>query len=311
MEEKKKKKFIIPLPYTGGNLGKTLMFGLVIVLAVVGAMMLQAKELTQIQEDGYVVEEELSDALKNGVTDPVSQDEVGLYAVSAWQKVYSRLGSYYVGEEQQKFQKTYPEFLESGSGVRFLDDGATLIGEDMVTRLQVYDGLRLNNGNTFGEDGMQADVENFILTSLPNGMYINAQNMTLTYAAVSHTVSADSIVFFDDSEIRYYSREDGSLHYGEITSLMAAEITIGNLHMNYRDFLDLLRNPGSGSGVDNPSDEPASYDDGAEEATASAGTIITTPGKAESLDSLKSESNTEEKEKDQNQQDSVLTVEEN
>ena len=102
MEEKKKKKFIIPLPYTGGNLGKTLMFGLVIVLAVVGAMMLQAKELTQIQEDGYVVEEELSDALKNGVTDPVSQDEVGLYAVSAWQKVYSRLGSYYVGEEQQK-----------------------------------------------------------------------------------------------------------------------------------------------------------------------------------------------------------------
>lgn len=57
-----------------------------------------------------------------------------------------------------------------------------------------------------------------------------------------------ALYFFDDSEIRYYSREDGSLHYGEITSLMAAEITIGNLHMNYRDFLDLLRNPGSGSG---------------------------------------------------------------
>lgn len=49
-------------------------------------MMLQAKELTQIQEDGYVVEEELSDALKNGVTDPVSQDEVGLYAVSHGRK---------------------------------------------------------------------------------------------------------------------------------------------------------------------------------------------------------------------------------
>lgn len=154
MEEKKKKKFIIPLPYTGGNLGKTLMFGLVIILAVVGAMMLQAKELTQIQEDGYVVEEELSDALKNGVTDPVSQDEVELYAVSAWQKVYSRMGSLYVGEEQQKFRKTYLEFLGKRiPGVRFLDDEATLIGEDMTTRLPVYDGLRVNNGNTFGEDG--------------------------------------------------------------------------------------------------------------------------------------------------------------
>ena len=281
MEEKKKKKFIIPLPYTGGNLGKTLMFGLVIVLAVVGAMMLQAKELTQIQEDGYVVEAELSDALKNGVTDPVSQDEVELYAVSAWQKVYSRMGSLYVGEEQQKFQKTYPEFLESGSGVRFLDDEATLIGEDMTTRLPVYDGLRVNNGNTFGEDGIQADVENFILTALSNGMYINAQNMTLTYAAVSHTVSADSIVFFDDSEIRYYSREDGSLHYGEITSLMAAEITIGNLHMNYRDFLDLLRNPGSGSGVDEPSEVPSRYGEDTEtDIVSGAGNITTTDGDA-------------------------------
>ena len=305
MEEKKKKKFIIPLPYTGGNLGKTLMFGLVIVLAVVGAMMLQAKELTQIQEDGYVVEEELSDALKNGVTDPVSQDEVELYAVSAWQKVYSRMGSLYVGEEQQKFQKTYPEFLESGSGVRFLDDEATLIGEDMTTRLPVYDGLRVNNGNTFGEDGIQADVENFILTALANGLYINTQNMELTYAENRKVVPVDSVVYFGDSEVRCYSRTEGILKYQEITGLMAAEITIGNLHMNYRDFLDLLRNPGSGSGVDEPSDEPAIYDDGAEEATASAGTIITTPGKAESLDSLKTESNTEEKEKDQNQQDSV------
>lgn len=305
MEEKKKKKFIIPLPYTGGNLGKTLMFGLVIILAVVGAMMLQAKELTQIQEDGYVVEAELSDALKNGVTDPVSQDEVELYAVSAWQKVYSRMGSLYVGEEQQKFQKTYPEFLESGSGVRFLDDEATLIGEDMTTRLPVYDGLRVNNGNTFGEDGIQADVENFILTALANGLYINTQNMELTYAENRKVVPVDSVVYFGDSEVRCYSRTEGILKYQEITGLMAAEITIGNLHMNYRDFLDLLRNPGSGSGVDEPSDEPAIYDDGAEEATASAGTIITTPGKAESLDSLKTESNTEEKKKDQNQQDSV------
>lgn len=167
------------------------------------------------------------------------------------------MGSLYVGEEQQKFQKTYPEFLESGSGVRFLDDEATLIGEDMTTRLPVYDGLRVNNGNTFGEDGIQADVENFILTALANGLYINTQNMELTYAENRKVVPVDSVVYFGDSEVRCYSRTEGILKYQEITGLMAAEITIGNLHMNYRDFLDLLRNPGSGSGVDEPSDEPA------------------------------------------------------
>ena len=282
MEEKKKKKFVIPLPYTGGNLGRTLVFGAVIVLAVIGAMMLQAKELTQIQEDGYVVEEELSDALKNGVTDPVSQDEVEMYAVSAWQKVYSRMGSFYVGEEQQKFQKTYPEFLESGSGIRFIDEGATLIGEDMTTRLPVYDGLRVNNGNTFGEDGMQADVENFVLVQLSNGMYMNAQNMALSYAEVKNVVPSDSVVYFDDSEIRYYSRTDGTMEYHELTGLMAAEITIGNLHMNYRDFLDLLRNPGgNGSGVDEPSDVPSRYGEDTEVGSISGeGTILTSEGEA-------------------------------
>ena len=43
----------------------------------------------------------------------------------------------------------------------------------MCIRDRVYDGLRVNNGNTFGEDGIQADVENFILTALANGLYIN------------------------------------------------------------------------------------------------------------------------------------------
>lgn len=77
------------------------------------------------------MEAELSDALKNGVTDPVSQDEVELYAVSAWQKVYSRMGSLYVGEEQQKFQKTYPEFL----GKRFPASGFSMMRQLSLVRI--------------------------------------------------------------------------------------------------------------------------------------------------------------------------------
>ena len=259
-EKKNRKKRKIALPLFSGNLAKSLVFGLIIIAAIAGAALLQMKEITQIYEDGYVVTGEVNDVLKNGMSDPANQETVSLYGVSSYEKIYSRLGSLYVGEGEEKLNKAYPEFLGSGSGIRFLDSGSTLIGEDMTTRLQTYDGLRLNDGNTFGEDGMQADVENFVLTGLINGLYITSQNMKLTYASTEDTVPADSVVYLGDSEVRYYSPQDGALHYGEVTGLMAAQIQIGNLNMGYREFLDLLKNPSTGSGVDNPSSEPASLE---------------------------------------------------
>lgn len=278
-EKKNRKKLKITLPLFSGNLAKSLVFGLIIIAAIAGAALLQMKEITQIYEDGYVVTGEVNDVLKNGMSDPANQETVSLYGVSSYEKIYSRLGSLYVGEGEEKLNKAYPEFLGSGSGIRFLDSGATLIGEDMTTRLQTYDGLRMNDGNTFGEDGMQADVENFVLTGLTNGLYITSQNMKLTYASTEDTVPADSVVYLGDSEVRYYSPQDGALHYGEVTGLMAAQIQIGNLNMGYREFLDLLKNPSTGSGVDNPSSEPASLEGETQEGQIiSAGNVVTTTG---------------------------------
>lgn len=272
MNEKKKKKSALAgiLLLLGGNLGKSLLFGALIILAVIGASLLRMKAWTVIGADGYVVTEDVSDTLKNGLTD-TEKEYVALYPVSAYDEVFSRMGNLYVGEELQKLEKGYPQFLGNGSGIRFLIEGSSLIGEDMVTYLPVYDGLRVNGGNSFGEDGMQADVENFVLTGLSNGLYINAQNIQLTYAAVTDTIPADSILYFGDSEVRAYTRENGTLHYTEITKLMAARIRIGNLDMNYRDFLELLRNRTEGSGVDEPND-PSVWED----AEAESGEVIDT-----------------------------------
>ena len=54
--------------------------------------------------------------------------------------------------------------------------------------------------------------------------------MELSYALARDVVPADSVVYFDDSEIRFYSRTDGTMKYQEITGLMAAEITIAPLN---------------------------------------------------------------------------------
>lgn len=272
MNEKKKKKSVLAslLLLLGGNLGKSLLFGALIILAVLGASLLRMKAWTMIAADGYVMTEDVSDTLKNGLAD-AEKEYVALYPVSAYDEVFSRMGNLYVGEELQKLEKGYPQFLGNGSGIRFLIEGSSLIGEDMVTYLPVYDGLRVNGGNSFGEDGMQADVENFVLTGLSNGLYINAQNIQLTYASVTDTIPADSILYFGDSEVRAYTRENGTLHYTEITKLMAARIRIGNLDMNYRDFLELLRNRTEGSGVDEPKD-PSAW----EEAEAKSGEVIDT-----------------------------------
>lgn len=261
MREKRKGKGIKALvvrAFSGSSLGRTMLFGGLILLAVAGASILRMKAWTVIAADGYVLTEDVSNTLKNGLDDS-GKERVALYPVSAYQEVYSRMGTLYVGEELQKLEKTYPQFLGSGSGVRFLAEGSSLIGEDMTTYLPVYDGLRVNDGNSFGEDGYQADVENFILLGLSNGLYMNAQNMKLTFASVTETVPSDSILYFDDSEVRCYVRDGDALQYREITRLMAARIQIGNLDMDYRDFLERLRSRSS-SGVDQPA-EPSEWKD--------------------------------------------------
>lgn len=257
--KKKKKALAGAVLLLKSGWGRSLLLAAAIILALAGAAMLRMKEWSQITEDGYVVTEEVADTLKNGMEDPEAE-YVDLYPVSAWDGVYSRLGSLYVGEDLQRFLQAYPQILGSGSGVRFLTDSMELIAEDMTTRLSTYDGLRMNGGITFNEDGSQADVENFVLVGLPNGLYLNAQNMELSYASVSTVVPADSIVYFGESEVRCYVRRESELVYQEIGSLMAARIRIGNLDMDYRDFLELLESS-SGSGVDVPREEPARWEE--------------------------------------------------
>lgn len=257
--KKKKKALAGAVLLLKSGWGRSLLLAAAIILALAGAAMLRMKEWSQITEDGYVVTEEVADTLKNGMEDPEAE-YVDLYPVSAWDGVYSRLGSLYVGEDLQRFLQAYPQILGSGSGVRFLTDSMELIAEDMTTRLSTYDGLRMNGGITFNEDGSQADVENFVLVGLPNGLYLNARNMELSYASVSTVVPADSIVYFGESEVRCYVRRESELVYQEIGSLMAARIRIGNLDMDYRDFLELLESS-SGSGVDVPREEPARWEE--------------------------------------------------
>ncbi|MCD8046309.1 MAG: hypothetical protein LUE90_06720 [Clostridiales bacterium] len=252
--EGKRKKYILPL-----------IIAAVILVIAAATLMLRTVNWATVYADGYLLTDDVSATLNNGAEED-SVQRVTLLSVKEQDTIYKKARHLFVGDDLTAFEDAYPEFFAGNSGVRFFDDSATLIAEDMVTTYTTYNGLRLLNGLTFNQDGSQADAENFILVRLSSGFYLNAQDIILTGARGTDTIAENSIVCFGENYIRAFVRTDEIMEYHEYTNLDNATITIGNLTMSYYDFYLLLTGVSEeGSGVDEPIEEEVTFEDLTEE----------------------------------------------
>ncbi len=230
--------------------------GAVLLLVLAGAAALtlgRVRTHSVVWADGYFITEDVAPALRRGLSEEDEEMRVELLGARAQDVVYSRLGSYFVGSDMTEVEAAYPQYLAGTTGVRFLDAETVLLAEDLETRTPTYDGLRLNGGVTFAEDGMQAHVENYILAQLPNSLYMTAQDMLLRVQGRTITVPSTSLASFAETALTAYVHVDGTLEYREYADLEEATVTFGGLTLPYADFYDWLTGGGDGvPGVDKP-----------------------------------------------------------
>ena len=210
--------------------------GILIMSLLTGTMLFSTTAIALLGEDGLAMPE------SSGVTQSLRSGEenmFGLVPVHYEDTVYSSLTGYYVGQERTAIDKAYPVFINGGAGLRFLDEETWLFSAD-VDLLQSFEGMYLNDGTTYNSDMSQADLEEFILLVLSNGLHMNAQHAVLTNRLGSTDIPANSILHFSKEALRWYSLENESLLYGEETALFDATITIGDHTYDYYDFLEAI-----------------------------------------------------------------------
>ncbi len=207
-----------------------LMFG--ITVAVFGARSV----FGTIEEEGYIVPSSagVSQALAGEGSVPIS-----LVPVTYDDVVYSTLTGYFVGEDREKVDLTYPLFTKGGTGVRFLGEDNWMITTD-VDLYQTFDGLYVSEGISYNRDMTQADDEEFILLALSNGLYMNAQQAVFQGPLGSVVIPANSILSMTEENISWYGQSHGCLAYAKEDAVFDATMTFGSHEYEYKNLLDAL-----------------------------------------------------------------------
>lgn len=217
---------------------KILLIILALLMVVVTAVVFtNVKQIAVLGDEGYAVagSAQVKQSLAKGYG-----EEKKMVKVNRDDIVYSSVLGYFVGTEKTAIDKTYPVFANNGITVRFLNDENWLVSDE-VNLLQTYEGLYLNDGYTFNQDNSQADLDEFILLALNNGLYMNAQPAVFTNRLHSTPIPVNSICQFTDTSLRWYSYKPGGfLTYGGEESVYEATIQIGDHVYDYMDFLDAL-----------------------------------------------------------------------
>ena len=216
---------------------KKMFVAAVALMAVITAVALNSMDtLAVMAEDGFAVPADsgLSRLLSSGDGPAVSLVDVGYEDV-----VYSSLSGYFVGEERASIDRSFPIYINSGTGLRFLDEETWLVSAE-VDLLRTYEGLYLSDGYTYNSDLGQADAEEFVFLALQNKLFMNAQAATFENRVTTHDIPSNSILAMSDSSIRWYYLDTNALVYAEEESVFDAKLTIGSHTYDYASLLKAL-----------------------------------------------------------------------
>ena len=205
-----------------------------LLIAVSVSVVLAAGSFSTVNEDGFVM---LADA---GVEQALTAGDgkpIQLVQVESEDTISSVLGYFYLDDDRTGIDITYPIWINQGTALRFLTEETWLVSTE-VEILRTYEGLYLSGGTTYTEDRIQADPDEFIFLVLPNGLYMNAQPAEVSSVLGDYAIPANSILLMNESSLRWYAVDGGTLRYSDVIGLMEATISIGD---NTYDYFSLLK----------------------------------------------------------------------
>ena len=266
------------------NFKKIFVLIIIAMALVVAATIGSAKAFAEINDNGYAVPESslIMQTLSEG-----KDNSIRLSEIESEDVIYQRMGKYYISNSngKQLVDINYPIWVNDGGGLYFFDDEKWLITDELDI-LCSYEGLYLTEGHTFNRDLTQADPDEFILLSLNNGLYMNAEKAIFKNELGETPIQSNSIILFSPDYIRWYSLKDGVMELNSVESVFNAKLYIGDHEYDYADFIKALDLVGE---VISDSDKSGFNDNKLNQAEQIIGHVINPIHNAHSTDDLDSE----------------------
>lgn len=171
-----------------------------------------------LNEDGYAVsDKKMTTNLVNGITKSSKEVTTRALSLKASDTLYQNQQTLYLGESHKKgLAKDYPLFLNQGLAILNVSSKNDLI-DASFNRYAGYENFIISDGSIYHYlEKEKVDQRTYYFLKMPNQLYINLRPMKITTSLHTYEIKMNSIVYVSESEIRYYTLEQGVFHYHEI-----------------------------------------------------------------------------------------------
>ena len=236
MKEKRWKRL-----FQKAKLDRRMAAALLFVLAAAGILlvlrMYSMKQVTTLEYGASAVpDSSVLTRLREGAYE--MGEAVWLEQMEEGEPVYRRGSSWYVGESRRAFDGSAPVYVNDGTYLWLLTDGASMVTDEWLTE-GTASGMYISDGAPFNFDGSATGDSAVYFLKLPSGLYMNTLSLQIEGSAVGgQYLPANNYMDIRETGIRYLARQSGEkLVYSEIPATMDTEVTLDGESMTYEQLL--------------------------------------------------------------------------
>ena len=199
-------------------------------------------EYIRLNLDGYAVENgTVTASLGKYPDDEEINKTISLSSFEAMDYVYSQGDNLYVGEKHKtQLDADYPVYVNEGTSLLLLNDGAVLYDENFV-QVSTYQGMLISDGYAYNSDGEQADAANYLFLGMQNGNYVNLGDIDYIQKGTRKNITKNSFVHFGRDFFAYYELDNKELIYKSYENIAeTAILTVNGESYTYKELLEAL-----------------------------------------------------------------------
>ncbi len=228
-----------------------LIMGLIAIITIISLIyliFLKYSPIMNFKYEGYAVKgKEITENLLgtgnnasiegNSKTNDVSNKDsknIDLAKIEEQGTIFKKLGKYFIGnKEKTEIDLNYPIYINDKNTIYNLSQEMILISKDFE-KVAGYPNISITDGKVYNGNSLErSDSKEYIFARTDEEIYINLKEIKVNTIANEYIVPANSLIVFEEEEIKYYVIQNNILIFNEIKDIdYNSQVIIKNIEEN-------------------------------------------------------------------------------
>ena len=198
---------------------------IIMVISLIYFIFLKYSPIMNFKYEGYAIKgkeitENLLGASKNSDSSDNTEKNIDLAKIEEQGTIFKKLGTYFIGnKEKTEIDLNYPIYINDKNTIYNLSQDIMLISKDFE-KVSGYPNISITDGKVYNGNSLErADSKEYIFAKTEEGIYINLKEIKINTTANEYVIPANSLIVFEENEIKYYSLADNILLFNKINDV--------------------------------------------------------------------------------------------